>query len=211
MTDIAGMLDELQRRAHKEPQLKRKLLATRKEKDPVSAFCRTCRELGYEIYEMELICAGEEFYASMKRSTNGGGENSPMLDGEDDFMNCFCRTGTIERVPLAELLFQVNLEEQRKQNGHYTAYADGKTAHGPFRFSDFNCLGGSHRMTAGSDADSGSHSVCDMKEPDKEGGKNTSKSSGDNNSYDSDGDHAGNCWEILTAIGVVTDFGIRRR
>lgn len=89
MTDIAGMLDELQRRAHKEPQLKRKLLATRKEKDPVSAFCRTCRELGYELYEMELICAGEEFYASMKRSTNGGGENSPMLDGEDDFYELF--------------------------------------------------------------------------------------------------------------------------
>ena len=89
MTDIAGMLDELQRRAHKEPQLKRKLLATRQEQDPVSAFCRTCRELGYEIYEMELICAGEEFYASMKRSTNGGGENSPMLDGEDDFYELF--------------------------------------------------------------------------------------------------------------------------
>lgn len=46
-------------------------------------------------------------------------------------------------------------------------------------------------MTAGSDADSGSHSVCDMKEPDKEGGKNTSKSSGDDNSYNSDRDHAG--------------------
>lgn len=27
----------------------------------------------------------------MRRSTNGGGENSPMLEGEDDFMSCFCR------------------------------------------------------------------------------------------------------------------------
>ena len=63
--------------------------ATRKEKDPFSAFCRACRELGYEIYEMELICAGEEFHAAMKRSTNGGGENSPMIEGEDDFYELF--------------------------------------------------------------------------------------------------------------------------
>ena len=34
---------------------------------------------------MDVIIAGEEAYAAMKRSTNGGGENAPMLDGEDDF------------------------------------------------------------------------------------------------------------------------------
>ena len=28
---------------------------------------------------MDLITAGEEAYAAMRRSTNGGGENSPML------------------------------------------------------------------------------------------------------------------------------------
>ena len=38
---------------------------------------------------MELVTAGEEFYAEMKRSTNGGGENSPKLDGEDDFYEMF--------------------------------------------------------------------------------------------------------------------------
>lgn len=89
MADIVDMLDELQNRALREPELKEKLLATRKESEPVSAFCRVCRELGYEIYEMELICAGEEFHAAMKRSTNGGGENSPMLAGEDDFYELF--------------------------------------------------------------------------------------------------------------------------
>ena len=41
------------------------------------------------IYEMDIICAGEEFHAAMKRSTNGGGENSPMLAGEDDFYELF--------------------------------------------------------------------------------------------------------------------------
>lgn len=89
MADIVGMLDELQHRALHNPEWRERLLATRKEADPLSAFCRTCRELGYELYEMDVICAGEEFHAAMKRSTNGGGENSPKLDGEDDFYELF--------------------------------------------------------------------------------------------------------------------------
>ncbi len=38
---------------------------------------------------MDLIHAGEEFYGNMRRSANGGGENSPKLDGEDDFYELF--------------------------------------------------------------------------------------------------------------------------
>lgn len=89
MADIAGMLEELKSKALHDTEIKEKLLATRKDRDPVTAFCRACRELGYEMYEMELISAGEEFHAAMKRSTNGGGENSPMLAGEDDFYELF--------------------------------------------------------------------------------------------------------------------------
>ena len=85
MADIAGMLDEIQHRALKEKELKGKILATRGMEDPLAAFCEICREYGYEIYEMDVICAGEEFHAAMKRSTNGGGENSPKLAHEDDF------------------------------------------------------------------------------------------------------------------------------
>lgn len=87
--EIPEILDELKKKALKDPGLKETLLATRKDSDPIVSFCRTCRELGYPIYEMELIGAGEEFYAAMKRSTNGGGENSPMLDGADDFYEMF--------------------------------------------------------------------------------------------------------------------------
>ena len=83
------LLDELQRRALQEKDIRDALLATREDAEPLSAFCRVSRELGYEIYPMELIAAGEEFHAQMKRSTNGGGENSPMLDGEDDFYEMF--------------------------------------------------------------------------------------------------------------------------
>ena len=85
----AAMLDELQNKALRSPELRAALLETRRAPDPLSAFCAKCRELGYPIYEMDLIQAGEDFYASMKRSTNGGGENSPMLEGEDDFYEQF--------------------------------------------------------------------------------------------------------------------------
>ncbi|MEE1086095.1 MAG: hypothetical protein U0L05_02835 [Schaedlerella sp.] len=89
MADIAGMLDEIQHRALREEVLREKILNTRNAKDPLEAFCKICREYGYEIYEMDVICAGEEFHAAMKRSTNGGGENSPMLGEEDDFYEMF--------------------------------------------------------------------------------------------------------------------------
>jgi hypothetical protein len=89
MADIVGMLDELQNKASRDPLLRNRFLATRENRNPLETFCEICREEGYEIYPMDLICAGEEFYASMKRSTNGGGENSPMLEGQDDFYELF--------------------------------------------------------------------------------------------------------------------------
>ena len=83
--ELVAILDELERKVTHDKVLRETLLRTRMAEDPYGAFCRTCREAGYEIYEMDLICAGEEFHAAMKRSTNGGGENSPKLEGEDDF------------------------------------------------------------------------------------------------------------------------------
>ncbi|MBQ6603051.1 MAG: hypothetical protein IJH99_06600 [Eubacterium sp.] len=86
---IYEALDELQRRARKEPEIRNLLLETRKDASPVKAFCACCRKLGYPVYMMDLIDAGEAAYAAMKRSTNGGGENSPKLTGEDDFYELF--------------------------------------------------------------------------------------------------------------------------
>ena len=57
---------------------------TKSSKEPISDFCKLCRENSFALYEMELITFGEAEYAAMKRSTNGGGENSPMMDGQDD-------------------------------------------------------------------------------------------------------------------------------
>ena len=86
------MLDELQNKENKalhDERLKYRFLKTKEEEDALGAFCRVCRELGYEIYPMDVIQAGDEFYATMKRSTNGGGENSPKLEGEDDLYEMF--------------------------------------------------------------------------------------------------------------------------
>lgn len=86
---LSELLDELEKKALKDPELMERLWATRKDANPLTAFCAICREMGLEIYEMDLIEAGESFYAAIKRSTNGGGENSPVLEGEDDFYEMF--------------------------------------------------------------------------------------------------------------------------
>ncbi|MCD7764197.1 MAG: hypothetical protein LUI14_13635 [Lachnospiraceae bacterium] len=87
--EIAEMLDEIKAKAQKNEKLREEFLLTREQKNPLSAFCAKCRELGYPVYEIDVIAAGEESYAAMKRSTNGGGENSPMLEAEDDFYELF--------------------------------------------------------------------------------------------------------------------------
>ena len=86
---IAEMLDQLKAKALKDPVLKEQFLQTRKDANPLGAFCKLCQNLGYPVYEMDLLSAGEDFYAAMCRSTNGGGENSPVLEGEDDFYELF--------------------------------------------------------------------------------------------------------------------------
>ncbi len=87
--NIYTYLDELQQKAMHSNEIKELLLSSQNDANPLQAFCRTCRELGYPIYEMELVTAGEEMYDEMKRSTNGGGANSPMLEGQNDLFELF--------------------------------------------------------------------------------------------------------------------------
>ena len=80
--EVVEMLDNLKEKAHRDPALREMLLATRREKEPLAAFCKKCRELGVPVYEMDLIAAGEEFYAAMKRILR-------CLRVRMIFMNCF--------------------------------------------------------------------------------------------------------------------------
>ena len=114
--EIGAMLDELREKALKDHNIWQELMDTRKAEQPLEAFCAKCRELGYQIYEMDLITAGEEFYATMRRSTNGGGENSPKLAGEDDFYELFF--ASLEQIELSTPFFeQISFRQHLSQYG----------------------------------------------------------------------------------------------
>ena len=86
---VEEILTELKKKAAADPVFLEKLLRTREQSNAISEFCRISTEAGYPLYEMDLIDAGEAAYAAMKRSTNGGGENSPLLAWEDDVYEMF--------------------------------------------------------------------------------------------------------------------------
>ena len=51
--DVYEKLEELQEKALHDDTIRKTLLKTREEKEPILAFCKQCQELGYEIYPME--------------------------------------------------------------------------------------------------------------------------------------------------------------
>ena len=83
--DIAESLEKLRMMARADKQLRQKLLDTKSGRDPLKEFCLVSTRAGCPLSPMELVVFGEETYASIRRSTNGGGENSPLLEWEDDF------------------------------------------------------------------------------------------------------------------------------
>ena len=87
--EIYDALSALREKAFLDKTLRRKLLDTCESEKPLSDFCRLSTEAGIPLYEMDLLSAGEDYYAAMRRSTNGGGENSPLLVGEDDYYELF--------------------------------------------------------------------------------------------------------------------------
>ena len=87
--DVWETLTELKKKAKEDPELLEAVLATEKKKNALSEFCRISTMAGLQLYEMDILDAGEAAYAAMKRSTNGGGENSPLLQFEDDTFELF--------------------------------------------------------------------------------------------------------------------------
>ena len=87
--EVPEILEEMEKRARRDEPLRRRLLATRTAEVPAEAFCRICGEEGLPLYVMDLIEYGETCYAATRRSTNGGGENSPALAYQDDYYEMF--------------------------------------------------------------------------------------------------------------------------
>ena len=79
------ILEKIKAKAKTDESFLNHLLTTQNSKQPYYDFCKICQENGFEISAMDLVNIGEEYYAAMRRSTNGGGENSPMLEGQDDY------------------------------------------------------------------------------------------------------------------------------
>ena len=87
--DIESVLGEILAAAKRDSGILAAFLKTEKSPNPVSDFCALAEKLGFSVREMDLIYAGEEAYAAMRRSTNGGGENSPALACEEDYYELF--------------------------------------------------------------------------------------------------------------------------
>ncbi len=87
--DVLDALEILRRKSQENPDVRQKLLSTAECPNPLQEFCRAAADLGAPMDEMDLVFAGEEDYAAIRRSTNGGGENSPLLEGADDYYSMF--------------------------------------------------------------------------------------------------------------------------
>jgi len=93
--EVYEALTLLRDKAVRDPALRKSLLETQNSRTPLSDFCRISTQAGVELYEMDLLSVGEDYYAAMRRSTNGGGENSPLLVGEDDYYELFLEELTV--------------------------------------------------------------------------------------------------------------------
>ena len=59
--EIGAMLYELREKALKDRNIWQELMDTRKAEQPLAAICAKSRELGYQIYEMDMTPAAAEF------------------------------------------------------------------------------------------------------------------------------------------------------
>ena len=87
--EVYEALRLLRDKAARDVALRQSLLETRHSRTPLAELCRISTQAGVELYEMDILSAGEDYYAAMRRSTNVGGENSPLLVGEDDYYELF--------------------------------------------------------------------------------------------------------------------------
>ena len=87
MLTTEEILSNLLAAARKDDALRKRLLATREAKDPLSAFCAEAGKAGFSITVGELVAAGEEYASNLLKSVNGGAEY-PM-EGWDDAYEMF--------------------------------------------------------------------------------------------------------------------------
>ena len=85
------LLDQIKEMARENPDFKSRIMEAYLDKKSIVDFCKECNKVGIEIYPMDIADADESVYAAMRRSTNGGGENSPHLSWEENIIEEFVR------------------------------------------------------------------------------------------------------------------------
>ena len=85
---------ELLEKAKQDQILKNMLLNTKKEKDPVLAFCELATQQGFPITVGELFAEGEEYCSNLLKSCNGGA--TYPREGWDDSYEMFF--ASLERI-----------------------------------------------------------------------------------------------------------------
>ncbi len=84
------LFDKIKEKATADDDFRDRLIsAADSSKNSIVSFCKECNAVGIEIYPMDIADADESTYAAMRRSTNGGGENSPHLMWEEDIFGSF--------------------------------------------------------------------------------------------------------------------------
>ena len=89
--EVGEILENLKEKALADESLRQRLLATRNSDTSMADFCQISTSVGLPLSKLDLLEFGESSYAAMRRSTNGGGENSPHLSWEENIIEEFVR------------------------------------------------------------------------------------------------------------------------
>lgn len=81
--NISIVFDEIRRRSNEDLSFAKRLVRASESESGIVDFCKVCNEAGIEVYPLDIADVDESAYAGMRRSTNGGGENSPHLNWEE--------------------------------------------------------------------------------------------------------------------------------
>lgn len=84
MLSINETLDKLQKAALDNTEIKARLMETKKDADPMNAFCAVATELGYPISIGELFTLNQTLCDNLLKSTNGGA-TYPIEDWADAY------------------------------------------------------------------------------------------------------------------------------
>ena len=83
------LFEQIREKASQDAGFRQRLTRAYESEHRIVSFCKECNAAGIEVYPMDIADADEGMYAAMRRSTNGGGENSPHLGWQEEVFETF--------------------------------------------------------------------------------------------------------------------------